>query len=82
MSLAGHASPGNRGPAPVTAGRLTPGYLHSGPARTPRRRLQRDRTFPRRPLRSRRMLFCPQQKRTVPERGGAQTYGLAACLPD
>ena len=46
MSLAGHASPGNRGPAPVTAGRLTPGYLHSGPARTPRRRLQRDRTFP------------------------------------
>jgi hypothetical protein len=24
MSLAGHASPGNRGPAPVTAGRLTP----------------------------------------------------------
>jgi hypothetical protein len=27
------------------------------------------------------MLFCPQQKRTVPERGGAQTYGLAAWLP-
>jgi hypothetical protein len=50
------------GPGPVTAGRLTPGYLHSGPARTPRRRLQRDRTFPRRPLRSRRMLFCPQQE--------------------
>ena len=51
-------------PGPVTADRLAPGYLHSRPARTPRRRPQQRQDVPRRPYRSLRML-CPRQKRAV-----------------